>query len=222
MASTPKGLKNSNVEQMKSLPQHELPITRKTPAVRQGPPPTTASELCRRGYLNCEIPSDLDSLDMLMEKFGFLPGRCNCRPNPTVLELKHKYLEEVVKFYDCVGDRVLEEIFKCPVQLDAESRFVASLPPDCRRNFSAHKFPYELPEGVQHYVMWYTQEGKTLTAKKITEHIRMDIADITKKRDGFKFGWYENPKMTVLEVYHVQVFWVSDNICDDFESSVAI
>jgi hypothetical protein len=26
-------------------------------------------------------------------------------------------------------------------------------------------------------------------------------------RRGFEFAWYENPKMTIPGVYHVQVFW---------------
>jgi len=175
---------------------------------RMGPPPLCTKTLRERGYLNCEIPSGLDSLDEL-ESFGFLPGRFNCRPTPEVLAVKQQYLDEVIQYYDSVGDRVLEEIFECPVFVNPdENRLTARMQmDDNRRKFQVHKFPYSLPKDVLHYVMWYTQEGTTLTASDITKHIEEDIKDICGDAYSYEFGWYENPKMTVLEVYHVQVFW---------------
>ena len=40
-------------------------------------------------------------------------------------------------------------------------------------------------------------------------HICAEITAIVdpKYRDTFQFAWYENPKMTVPGIYHVQVFW---------------
>lgn len=55
--------------------------------------------------------------------------------------------------------------------------------------------------------MWYSYgPSQGLTEAQID-------ADITKalqaqlQGDGFDFVWYENPKMTVPDLHHVQVFW---------------
>jgi hypothetical protein len=43
------------------------------------------------------------------------------------------------------------------------------------------------------------------------EQISTDIAEgiqlLIGERHDFEFVWYENPKMTVPDLYHVQVFW---------------
>ena len=31
------------------------------------------------------------------------------------------------------------------------------------------------------------------------------------KSDNYSFIWYENPKMTIEDIYHVQVFWIKNN-----------
>ena len=52
--------------------------------------------------------------------------------------------------------------------------------------------------------MWYTYND--ISDIEITSDILDSLKNIL-KHDNFEFVWYENPKMSVPEVYHVQVFW---------------
>ena len=57
--------------------------------------------------------------------------------------------------------------------------------------------------------MWYTCSKDELTDEEITKDIKNSISSFLKS-DKFSFVWYENPKMTIEDIYHVQVFWVKD------------
>ena len=55
--------------------------------------------------------------------------------------------------------------------------------------------------------MWYTCSKDELTDEEITKDIKNSISAFIKS-DKFSFVWYENPKMTIEDIYHVQVFWI--------------
>lgn len=48
-----------------------------------------------------------------------------------------------------------------------------------------------------------------ITDTIIGDHIQAEIEALVgpDMKETFQFGWYENPKMTVPGVFHVQVFW---------------
>jgi len=54
--------------------------------------------------------------------------------------------------------------------------------------------------------MWYTYKPETEEeiSKDITEALRNLVGG-----DNFQFVWYENPKMTIPGLFHVQVFWTT-------------
>lgn len=54
--------------------------------------------------------------------------------------------------------------------------------------------------------MWYTY---TPSDDEITQDVNDAIREIV-GNDNFKFVWYVNPKMTIPEVFHVQVFWTTE------------
>ena len=54
--------------------------------------------------------------------------------------------------------------------------------------------------------MWYTY---TPPDEEITRDIDEAIKEIV-NHDNYKFVWYVNPKMTIPEVFHVQVFWTDE------------
>tara|TARA_R110002050_G_scaffold124945_1_gene244317 strand:- start:12 stop:185 length:174 start_codon:yes stop_codon:yes gene_type:complete len=54
--------------------------------------------------------------------------------------------------------------------------------------------------------MWYTKMPPELTSEDVTKNIEEDLREMIGS-DDFEFVWYENPKMTINKVYHVQVFW---------------
>ena len=72
--------------------------------------------------------------------------------------------------------------------------------------FSKNKYPYQLPTNTNHYIMWYTYQPET------DSDINQDIFNSLKnmlKNTNFNFVWYENPKQTIPELFHVQIFWIS-------------
>ena len=59
-----------------------------------------------------------------------------------------------------------------------------------------------------HYVMWYSHNQPTpITDEIIDTDIAIALIDIVGQDVDYQFGWYENPKMSVPGIYHVQVFW---------------
>ena len=82
--------------------------------------------------------------------------------------------------------------------------------------FEPNQFPYDLPPGTRHYIMWYTAAPPALTEERINQDVLDAVGQLTAGRaeragppPSVQFCWYENPKMTIPEIYHVQVFWTA-------------
>ena len=44
---------------------------------------------------------------------------------------------------------------------------------------------------------------------QITNDIKNSLDNIVQTKK-YKFIWYENPKMNIKDIYHVQVFWIKE------------
>jgi hypothetical protein len=75
------------------------------------------------------------------------------------------------------------------------------------KRFERNHFRYDLPEGTRHFVMWYTYWPPDITEPEVNEDINHALMTRLGKNTEFEFIWYENPKMTIPGIYHVQVFW---------------
>jgi hypothetical protein len=53
---------------------------------------------------------------------------------------------------------------------------------------------------------WYNYGPPNITDEEITGHISKAMKTRL-KHERFEFVWYQNPKMTIPEIFHVQVFW---------------
>ena len=71
--------------------------------------------------------------------------------------------------------------------------------------FQEQLFPYRIEDG-RHFVMWYATKEQKRSDEEITSDIETELKAMTGTEDAFQFGWYVNPKMTVPEFFHVQVF----------------
>ena len=72
--------------------------------------------------------------------------------------------------------------------------------------FQKQMFPYLIHEG-HHWVTWYATKEQEKSDEEVTADVNNELKKLTNSDDGFEFGWYINPKMTVPEFFHVQVFW---------------
>jgi hypothetical protein len=183
-----------------------------------------------RRVLRSVISSDLDALDRLQRRYPWVPNAARIRPSEERLALKRAKLAEIeatwASFTDYIRATVFGEV-AVDVAVDtgtssSESgsgtsgltkKVVATLPPTdpsvLQKRFVPNDFPYDLAEG-NHWVLWYAAPTQPCSIDAITadvsqhlqEHLRGSGIDA-----DFDFAWYINPKMTVPEFFHVQVFW---------------
>ena len=157
--------------------------------------------------LNCKIDSDIQVLDELNKTFKWIPSSENIRPIQEVIEKKESDYSFFDNFYSSITDQILIRYFKFPSRINRKNNKMESkisLQSVREKFFLENEYPYNLPEGTNHYVMWYTYDN--ISDIEITSDILDSLKNIL-KHDNFEFVWYENPKMSVPEVYHVQVFW---------------
>ena len=159
--------------------------------------------------LRGKISSDLDTMQELFEQVGWTPGRESIRPDQDTIMRKNQFLDEVERSYETLGDQVLHVLFSMAPEVGTTGKYtIASkdqLAP--QRRFERNTFAYQaLAPETKHFIMWYTFGPPALTDEQITSDIEHDIK-VRIGHNNFEFVWYENPKMSVPGLYHLQVFW---------------
>lgn len=154
-----------------------------------------------------KISSDLEEMQKLQQMFKWMPGKDSIRPDAETLARKQKFNEMVKSCYFSEADYLYETVFRIPAERDAADglkRVDRELVTKQKRVFDRNQFGYALPDETRHFIMWYTFGPPELNDEHINEHIVQDISSRV-GHDRFEFAWYENPKMTVPDIYHVQV-----------------
>jgi len=172
---------------------------------------------CSVDYLG-EISSDLSILNSLHESFPWIPNESMVRPSEELKEKKRKTFIYIDSEYDSLKDYIAQHIFDAAIsKLQFGSKKYASITDfnanefKVKKVFKPNEYPYSLLMG-HHYVHWYgfSPEEKDLYCpnnNSISEDIRIALLELIP--DGaFNFAWYLNPKMTIPEFFHVQVFWI--------------
>ena len=159
--------------------------------------------------LRGHVSSDIACLQSLHEVHGWTPSSESIRPSPETMAKKALLLERLKRFYRSPVDYIFEEIFGLESDMDDAGRlFVPALKADADlRVLAPQGFPYDLPEGTNHSVMWYTKRPQGEQIEHIIEADIVEHLERHLKHTDFQFICYENPKMTIPEIYHVQVFW---------------
>ena len=152
-----------------------------------------------------------EKLDKLHSIHSWIPSSKDIRPSQLVLEEKNKYLESIQYNYQSYKDYVLIELFLSnsifnPLgKLEIETHEIET-PEIENKLFIENKFPYLDKPISNHYIMWYS--NYIPPDKIITRDIDENIENILQHPD-YQFIWYENPKMSIPDIYHVHVFWKS-------------
>lgn len=159
--------------------------------------------------LRSKINSNIQDLNQLHNEYWWIPNENMIRPNPKILEDKQTLSEYILRNYMSFKDFILSSIFKCPVESEDGQLYVLDEVQKSEWNFSKSIFPYELPNGVNHYVLWNSKYDyfKDFEDSKINNMIKKTLEEIISS-DDFDFAWYKNPKPSIPELYHVQVFWI--------------
>jgi hypothetical protein len=79
--------------------------------------------------------------------------------------------------------------------------------------FTPNPFPYQMDTG-HHSILWYFSKERCVSENQIEQDIILSIQEehqtlhqTSLSNEEFVFRWYENPKMSHPNFYHVQVFW---------------
>lgn len=185
-----------------------------------------------------KISTNLESMQELHVKHGWIPGAESIRPNAALIEKKHNYITNMLTRYGTLQDFFLHRVFglKPTVQGNwqnskmhvAETEIAAARAAALEKSnrhayrFIPNLFSYQVPVGTNHYVIWFLLNGNEthdpVTNAPVTDdEINTSIEEALRKllgptNDKFSFAWYLNPKPTITSdvLYHVQVFWISE------------
>jgi len=183
-----------------------------------------------------KISSNVDTMEELHIKYGWIPGRVSIRPNDELKEKKNNYITNILMRYVSLQDLVLHRFFglKSEIQGDwttskmhVSDTEISSARIAAMKNSNLHAFrflpnmfSYQVPVGTNHYVIWFLLNGNEnidptthspLTDSEINSSIEEAIRLLLgPTNDKFSFVWYLNPKPTIVSdfLYHVQVFWI--------------
>ena len=138
-----------------------------------------------------------------------LPGRISAEDLARKKERKAKKLEELTATWKEFIDFIYSTVFELPHITGPTG--VKTVPNRYRERLDKTRyvlqeqlFPYDIEEG-KHFVMWYATKEQEKSNEEITADIEAELKKLT-VTEAFQFGWYVNPKMTVPEFFHVQVF----------------
>ena len=128
------------------------------------------------------------------------------RPSPEIIAIKRIKMQEILDTWTTFADYVLYSVFDRPIHQSADSKKIVI---DCDgveglMCFRDNEFPYDI-EG-RHSVLWYGTSQQPYSFEEINKDVQSEIERVV-GNDQFDFAWYVNPKMTIPEFFHVQVFW---------------
>jgi hypothetical protein len=156
------------------------------------------------------IDSYIEHLNQLSQIYPWVPNAASIRPKLEHLEVKNAKLREIAEHWGTMKDYILHGVFGQSSELDQAGKKVCRSEPEHPVwAFCPSSFRYDIPEHANHYVLWYS--GGDHRQEYHEEFINCQIQDWIYKivlSDEFDFAWYKNPKPTVPEFYHVQVFWI--------------
>ena len=144
---------------------------------------------------------------MLHEVYGWVPGAEHVRPSPAVKAQKQLLISNMDAMWSSPADWVFHQMFGSTTTRGPDGKRRSALPNTGATVFAANPFPYQVPSGTEHWVLWMASPAEEWPE----ERINAEIARAVDERGGIgsEFVWYANPKMSLGDaaLHHVQVFW---------------
>jgi hypothetical protein len=130
-----------------------------------------------------KIPSDIPSLNKLSKTYPWIPNENSIRPSPEIMIKKCMLNQHIQRDWPSLQVYIEKTIFR------GRTGWI----------FEECMFPYNTKG--KHFVLWHTDFP---FRHEFEEEV---INEELKKKVKGEFVLYKNPKPTVLEFYHVQVFY---------------
>jgi hypothetical protein len=158
--------------------------------------------------LRCKISSDLKELNKLHKEYAWIPNDSMIRPSDKILEVKQHFNRYIENMWMSPKDYILATHFKYDTDMEDGHIYVPEVKPQ-EWSFNESMFPYDVQQETHHYVLWNSSADyyESFDEATINRLITENLKKIT-EADNFKFVWYINPKPSILELWHCQVFWI--------------
>ncbi len=142
-----------------------------------------------------KISSNLEDLNILSLTYDWIPNEQTIRPTAEDLERKRREMDYISAEWSSVRSYIVINIFGPSIR-----DWV----------FKPSTFRYNLPAHCNHYVLWSTVHpySHTIDDNTVNRQLESMIKNIV-GHEGYMFAWYKNPRPTVIDFWHVQVFWTS-------------
>lgn len=160
-----------------------------------------------------QISSTIEDLNRLHSTYPWIPDELSIRPDAQLLAIKQQIMLHIANQWESTKDYILYNVFKQHIQIHKDTGRLncppQSPPPD---DWILHPcmFRYNLPKQVNHDVLWnYSNPFLYDFDQSIINDLITVILYKKLSHQNFDFAWYKNPKPSVLDFYHVQVFWIT-------------
>jgi hypothetical protein len=167
--------------------------------------------------IRAKISSDFETLDKLNKIYPWIPNSISIRPSPEDIERKKQFSLQIQSEWKSYRDYVYCKIFQQRHYVGGEDneykKFVRPehFKPRPEWCFQPSMFRYNLIPESNHWVLWNSEHDfdhnypdeiiNQIITRRLFKHLILGAP--------FQFVWYKNPKPTIPEFYHVQVFWIS-------------
>lgn len=159
--------------------------------------------------LRCKISSDIQDLNELHKWYNWIPDENMIRPNTKTLEDKRQFSNYVLHNWMSFKDFILDTHFKYPVDIEDGHYYIRNEVKKSEWNFQKSLFPYDLPSEVNHYILWNSlYDYFNDFEESVINSIIKDTLESMLGTDKFDFAWYKNPKPSIPELWHCQIFWI--------------
>jgi hypothetical protein len=155
-----------------------------------------------------KISSDVKDLNELNKQYSWLPNEIMVRPSSDERIKKEILIYQINKEWLSTKDYILHSIFGKNYQNMNGIKFVSEQANLLEWVFQPCIFRYNLEENSNHYILWNSKFkfNENIDDNLINEILKIEINKII-GHNNFDFAWYKNPKPSVMEFFHLQVFW---------------
>jgi hypothetical protein len=164
--------------------------------------------------LRKQIDPDIQALTEINRYYWWIPNETSIRPSVEVLEKKAHTNILILSSWWSLRDFILHTHFKQIYYIASAKKCILNIEIDNSEDnsewcFKASMFPYDLGMGANHYVLWNALVGYDVefSEYEINDRISRYLKKIVGSNE-FDFAWYKNPKPSIPELWHAQVFWI--------------
>lgn len=156
-----------------------------------------------------KINNDINILNILNKHYDWIPNEYTIRPSLDILALKKYNIEDVNLNWESIKDYIFHYIFNRPYYIN-ENNKNAILNHNFEEKwiFNESQFRYDLPDNSNHYILWnnkynmFDDIDDDIINNILTEFILNKFG-----HNKFNYVYYKNPKPTINDIWHVQVFF---------------